>query len=131
MSIGTLQPLYFFKGVFMSKTIAPDPYEDYMDHFSPLEVKVFHHFESDLRRFKALIQKSKVLSLHKEKQAFEKKSDKKRRKRRDAAERTRLLNIKETMMLNGEWDKRQKAKDAKKRDKVERYRKAADFEQDE
>ena len=47
----------------------------------PLEVKVFgNNFDKALRAFRALVQKERVLSAYKEKQSYEKPSDKRRRK---------------------------------------------------
>src|SRR5271154_4225945 len=47
----------------------------------PLEVKVYgNNFDKALRAFRALVQKERVLSTYKEKQAYEKPSDKRRRK---------------------------------------------------
>ena len=68
---------------------------------SPIQVEVTGSFEEAMRRFKALVQKSKVLSLHKEKQQYEKPSEKKRRKRREAAERRRISELRDDL---GEWD---------------------------
>lgn len=48
-----------------------------------LEVKVNNDFDRALRTFRALCQKERILSVYKEKQRFEKPSDKKRRKRNE------------------------------------------------
>lgn len=48
-----------------------------------LEVKVNNDFDRALRTFRALCQKERILSIYKEKQRFEKPSDKKRRKRNE------------------------------------------------
>ena len=51
----------------------------------PLEVKVFgNNFDKALRAFRALVQKERVLSTYKEKQAYEKPSNKRRRKRNES-----------------------------------------------
>jgi ribosomal protein S21 len=48
---------------------------------TPLEVKVYgNNFDKALRAFRALVQKERVLSTYKEKQSYEKSSDKRRRK---------------------------------------------------
>jgi small subunit ribosomal protein S21 len=48
---------------------------------TPLEVKVYgNNFDKALRAFRALVQKERVLSAYKEKQSYEKPSDKRRRK---------------------------------------------------
>ena len=51
---------------------------------TPLQVVVYGNFERAFRTFKNMVQKERVLSDFKEKQSFEKKSDKKRRKRNEA-----------------------------------------------
>lgn len=58
----------------------------------PLEVKVYHNnFDKALRTFRALVQKERILSNYKEKQSYEKPSDKKRRKRNEM--RRKLLEL--------------------------------------
>ena len=50
----------------------------------PLEVKVYgNNFERALKAFRSLVQKERILSSYKEKQTYEKPSDKKRRKRNE------------------------------------------------
>jgi small subunit ribosomal protein S21 len=52
---------------------------------TPLEVKVYgNNFDKALRAFRALVQKERILSSYKEKQTYEKPSDKKRRKNNEA-----------------------------------------------
>jgi small subunit ribosomal protein S21 len=47
----------------------------------PLEVKVYgNNFDKALRAFRALVQKERILSTYKERQSYEKPSDKRRRK---------------------------------------------------
>jgi ribosomal protein S21 len=54
---------------------------------TPLEVKVYgNNFDKALKAFRALVQKERILSLYKEKQTYEKPSNK-RRRRRDEAKR--------------------------------------------
>lgn len=55
---------------------------DEMKEFLPLQVEVGSNFEDALRRFKSMVQKDKILSLYKEKQHYEKPSEKKRRRSR-------------------------------------------------
>lgn len=51
----------------------------------PLEVRVYgNNFDKALKAFRNLIQRERVLSSYKEKQAYEKPSDKKRRKRNES-----------------------------------------------
>jgi small subunit ribosomal protein S21 len=52
---------------------------------TPLEVKVYgNNFERALKAFRALVQKERTLSSYKERQSYEKPSDKRRRKRNEA-----------------------------------------------
>lgn len=74
----------------------PAPPEIDLDDFKPLEVKVTGSFEDAMRRFKSIVQKSKILTEAKEKQYFEKPSEKKRRKRKEARERQRLAALRDS-----------------------------------
>ena len=87
---------------------APPPYEEYSEDFTTLQVEVTSSFEDALRRFKSIVQRSKILTEYKDKQHFEKPSAKKRRKKREYAERLRLNSIREKLIANGEWDRKQK-----------------------
>lgn len=50
----------------------------------PLEVKVYNNnFDKALRAFRALVQKERILSVYKDKQSYEKPSQKRRRKRNE------------------------------------------------
>lgn len=74
--------------------------EEKYDHIEPLqsrplEVKVYDNFERALRAFRALVQKERVLSTYKEKQRYEKPSDKKRRKRNERKRKMFELEMKE------------------------------------
>lgn len=62
----------------------------------PIEVKIYKEkdFDRALRAFKAIVQKEKVLSLYKEKQAHETKSQKKRRKQSEAKQKRLELTYK-------------------------------------
>ena len=52
---------------------------------TPLEVKVYgNNFERALKAFRALVQKERILSNYKEKQTYEKPSDRKRRKQNES-----------------------------------------------
>lgn len=75
----------------------------------PLEVKVYNNnIEKAMRAFRALVQKERIISLYKEKQTYEKKSDKIRRKKNES-ERKRY----ELETFGPKPDKR-KEKDLKK-----------------
>lgn len=50
----------------------------------PLEVKVYsNNFDKALKAFRALVQRERILSIYKEKQTYEKPSQKRRRKRNE------------------------------------------------
>lgn len=50
----------------------------------PLQVRVDNNFDKALRAFRAIVQKEKIVSQYKERQAYEKPSDKRRRKNKEA-----------------------------------------------
>lgn len=59
----------------------------------PLEVRVYNNnFDKALRAFRALVQKERILSTYKEKQAYEKPSQKKRRKHNEMKRKILELN---------------------------------------
>lgn len=92
--------------------------------FRGLEVKVYDNdFEDAFRKFKSLIQKEKIISEYKEKQRYEKPSDKKRRKHRESIQKVMLAKLREQQILSGEWDKIQARKEARKNKKIEERRK--------
>lgn len=74
----------------------------------PLEVKVYNNnFDRAFKAFRTLVQKEKILSLYKEKQRYEKPSDKKRRKQN------------ESIRKNMETDSKSFKKDKDKEKKVD------------
>lgn len=96
---------------------------------SPLQVTVENgNFEDAFRRFKALAQKERIVGQFKERQFYEKPSEKKRRKQRQSRERNLMLEARERMMRSGEWDKIQKRKADKRLQKVEKKREGGDIE---
>ena len=67
----------------------------------PLEVKVFNNnFDKALRAFRALVQKERILSTYKEKQSYEKPSDKRRRKRNEMKRKQQEINDPELQERN-------------------------------
>jgi small subunit ribosomal protein S21 len=59
----------------------------------PLEVKVYNNnFDKALKAFRALVQKERILSTYKEKQSYEKPSQKRRRKRNEMKRKLLELN---------------------------------------
>ena len=63
----------------------------------PIEIVVYNNgFDKALRAFRALVQKERILSLYKEKQTYEKPSDKKRRKRNEMRRKMSEMNNKKS-----------------------------------
>jgi len=93
---------------------------------SPTQVRIRgesrEEFESAFRAFKSLVQKEKIISLYKEKQSYEKPSDKKRRKRKESCERRLAFAAKQRLMASGEWDKRMRKKQEQKNDRQQQRR---------
>jgi len=92
--------------------VAPAPVD--FSKFHPIEVVVDgssrEDFEHAFRKFKALFQRERIVGQLKEKMSYEKPSEKKRRKRREARDRRLMTAMRERMMKTGEWDRRQKKK---------------------
>lgn len=90
------------------------PDDSYLSKFKPLQVEVrgssSEDFEHAHRAFKSLVQKEKVISLYKERQFYEKPSDRKRRKKREAFEKRLSMERKTQLIKAGEW-KNQKQKE--------------------
>lgn len=90
----------------------------------PLEIIVQHgNFDDAFRKFKTAVQNEGIVADYKSKQAYEKPSEKKRRKSREAEERRLLTAAREAQMLSGEWDKRQKKKELKRQQRADERRK--------
>ena len=104
-----------------------NPGTDYLDHFKPLEVTVrggtgdkrkdFDDFNFALKTFKSMVQKEKVISEYKQRRYHEKPSDKRRRKEKESEKKRFALEVKQKMINSGEWDKRQKRKQSRQRQK--------------
>ena len=110
----------------MDSSKKPFPWEPAI--VRPLEVRVEgtsnDDFQDAYRKFKALFQRERVVGQLKKRMSYEKPSEKKRRKRREAHGRRLMTAMRERMMQSGEWDRRQKQKQAKKqRKQQERIRK--------
>lgn len=79
----------------------------------PLEVIVYgNNFDKAMRFFRAKVQKERILSLYKEKQSYEKPSDKRRRKRNEM--KRKLFEID-----NDNFSKVEKKKSLKIKDSLE------------
>ena len=103
----------------IKKTSGP-PEMDW-SYFSPIEVKVYGNFDKAFKNFRALVQSEKILSLYKEKQSYEKPSEKKRRKHIESIRRTIENEIKQKKILSGEYEK-EKVKKQLKKEKRKRER---------
>ncbi len=77
----------------------------------PLEVKVYNNFDKALKAFRALVQKERTVSVYKEKQRYEKPSDKKRRKRNER--KRKLLEIHSKDAYLTKKDKKEKSTKSK------------------
>jgi len=108
---------------FKNRDTKVDPHEPVTSQ--PLEVKVYGSIEESLRRFKTYCQRERVLGELKERETYEKPSDKKRRKKREAENRRLLTQAREKMIATGEWQKVQKKKLNRRQkrisDKTEEY----------
>ena len=71
---------------------------NYLDKFRPIQVVIKGDFNGAVKAFKAMVQRDKVLSIYKQKQAYEKPSEKKRRKRRESLERRMAIQNKLRLM---------------------------------
>lgn len=59
-----------------------------------LEVKVYDNFDRALRAFRALVQKERILSIYKDKQSYEKPSDRRRRKKNEMQRKSLEVDVK-------------------------------------
>lgn len=83
----------------------------------PLEVVVYgNNFDKALRYFRAKVQKERILSLYKEKQSYEKPSNKRRRKRNEM--KRKLLEL-DSNKSNSASKKSEKRKFSKSKDSSE------------
>lgn len=100
------------------KNNAPDELD-----FRPMEVTVNNgNFEDAFRRFKTMVQADGILADFKQSKVYEKPSEKKRRKQREAANYRLMVASREAMIASGEWEKRQKRKEQKRQQKAEERR---------
>ena len=89
--------------------------ENYLAKFKPLQVEVRsssrEDFEYAMKLFKNLVQRENVISDYKERQSYEKPSDKKRRKRREAEEKRFTADAKQKIISGEEKRVKQKKED--------------------
>ncbi len=104
----------------MKITETNGPGEEYLSKFKPLQVEVRsgsrEDFEYAAKAFKNLVNREKVIADYKAHQSYEKPSEKKRRKRREAEKKRYIADIKQQLVESGEWERRQKNK-AKRQNK--------------
>jgi small subunit ribosomal protein S21 len=74
-----------------------------------LEVRVQGNFDRAFKAFRSLVQKERILSLYKEKQSFEKPSDKKRRKRSENSRKLYEVKMRQERIANGETPRASKS----------------------
>ena len=85
----------------------------------PLEITVINdNFEDAFRKFKNLCQREGILATYKEHQRYEKPSEKRRRKIKEAKERELAEAAVQKQILTGEFEKKKKAKELKRRQKI-------------
>lgn len=98
------------------------PQEMDFSYFSPVEVKVYNNFEKAFKNFRALVQSEKILSTYKEKQSYEKPSEKRRRKHNESIRRTLENEAKQRKIISGEYErekiKKQALKDKRRKERT-------------
>jgi len=73
----------------------------------PIQVQVQNNFDRAMKAFRALVQKDRILSLYKEKQRYEKPSDKKRRKNNESQRKSLEFDNKEFKSKKRDRDQEQ------------------------
>ena len=69
--------------------------DSYLDEFRPIEVVVNGKLEDAIHKFRSIVTKEKVMSYLKAHYAYEKPSEKKRRKRRESVQRRKKMAMME------------------------------------
>ena len=81
-------------------------------HLTPLQVIVEGNddfaFYKAYKEFKSLVQRERIIGQIKQKMAFEKPSERKRRKRRESFERNLANDRRDRLIASGEWDKKKR-----------------------
>lgn len=97
------------------------PPEFDFSYFQPIQVEVFNNFEKAAKIFKTLVQSEGVLAKYKEKQSYEKPSEKRRRKHNESVRRVIENEIKQKKILSGEYEreklKKQVLKDKRRKER--------------
>ena len=94
------------------KSEIPTPFEQLK--FKTLEIKVTSSLEEAINRFRVSVQKEGILNDYKESRRYQKPSVAKKIKSQKAQYRRNLEAKKEKMIMSGEWNDKQKKKEAKK-----------------
>jgi small subunit ribosomal protein S21 len=106
----------------MNKIMSGATYFDF-NNVRPIEVEVRsgsrEDFENALRYFRKLFNNERIIGQLKENRHYEKPSERKRRKAREARERRLQTEYRDRMMASGEWEKRQQKKFKEKLQKEE------------
>lgn len=94
--------------------------DDYLNDFSPLEIKVHgNNFERAFRNFRFLVQKERIIADFKQKQSYEKPSVKRRRKQNEMRQKRLEMEARQAKIDSGEFEKelmrKQKLKEEKKK----------------
>lgn len=93
--------------------------DDYLSYFSPVEVQVYNdNFDRAFKNFRNLVQKERILSDYKQKQQYEKPSDKLRRKKNESRQKQLEAESKRQKLLSGELDRELERKQKKKEQKI-------------
>lgn len=100
------------------------PQEMDYSYFTPVQVKVYGNFDKAFKAFRSLVQSEKILSTYKEKQSYEKPSEKRRRKHNESLRRTIENEIKQKKIISGEYErekiKKQALKDKRRKERSDR-----------
>jgi small subunit ribosomal protein S21 len=111
-----------------SKTLPPVtknyPSEIEEGHLQPLQVQVGHNFERAMKAFRSLVQAENVINDWRKRQAYEKPSEKKRRKKAETMQRLYEEEMKAKKMASGEYErekiKKQQKKEQRMKERMER-----------
>lgn len=92
------------------KEVEPSKYDHIQPvEAKPLEVKVYGtNCDKAIKAFRSLVQKERILSVYKDKQAYEKPSDKIRRKKNESRRKRLELDNKSTSLKNNSKKKKDK-----------------------
>ena len=87
-------------------------------YLQPLQVQVGHNFDRAMKTFRSMVQAENVINDWRKRQAYEKPSEKKRRKKAEAIQRLYEEEMKAKKIASGEYDKEKAKKQQKKEQKM-------------